>query len=148
MRTARTMPPHSFTLCSYNMDKFISSFIKSSAIFLFIMATIFFVNFHVTADIKTGPVSWWFTILSIIVVFIPSLTLFMIPNARNYKKYVKIIMVLILAPALVVVMVNSYDWFISLTRGSYREGFLYIFSFFLATVTTLLGYLKLLIKNF
>ena len=130
------------------MEKFITSFKKSSATVLFIMATIFFVNFQITADLKTGPVSWWFTILLIMVVFIPTVTLFMVPNARNYKKYVKIMMGLVLAPALVIVVVNSYDCFLSLTRNSYRESFLYIFSFFLATVTILLGYLKLLIKSF
>ncbi len=129
------------------MVKVINIFLRISAVFLYAMGFIYILRDQIYPDYKLGRIPWWVTISALLILLLPTFALYLIPSARNYKTALKIIIGIILVPAILITSFNSYDCLLSLSRNAYREGFLYIFSFCLGTISITIGYFMLIFQK-
>ena len=129
------------------MKKTVKIYIHASAIYLFCVGAFFTLKEQIYPDYKLGQIPWWVALISIIGTAIAASALFFAPNLADYKKRYKFIAGIILFPFLIIFLGNAYDCIIRILQDRYRDGFIYAFSFFIGTVSVILGFYFLIFNK-
>jgi len=127
--------------------KIIPITIQASSIYLYVVGLYFILEDMFYPSYKLGPMPLGLALILAVGAAFPAIALFIVPHTKNYKNIFKVMIAIILAPPLIIFTANTYDCFLLLYQDRYREGFLYISTLTIGTISCLLGYYELMKRS-